>query len=68
MCPYCTGFLIRPGASFTNITYTQKKAYAAHYAIIGIYKKKTWMVIKCHDAITMRNDAQEVMFLGYVSY
>jgi len=30
------------GASFINVAYAQKKAYAALYAIVGIYKKQTW--------------------------
>ena len=30
------------GASFLNIAYAQKKAYATLYAYRGIYKKRTW--------------------------
>ena len=31
----------RPGASFINVAYAQKKAYATLYAIVEIYKKQT---------------------------
>lgn len=31
----------RPGASFINVAYAQKKAYTTLYAHSGIYKKRT---------------------------